>query len=717
MKRNLPSISIIIPTYNSGETLVLCLKSIQEQDYSKEKIEVIIIDASSKDDTLKIAEDFKVNKILKNPLKIAEAGKSIGVEAAKNEIIALIDSDNILEGRNWILRMVKPFEDPDIVAAEPLYYTYRKGDPLVIRYSALIGANDPICMYIGNYDRYNYATDKWTELLIPFQDKGDYLKITLNKENVPTIGANGFLVRKNMLKRTGYQPYLFDIDVVCELVERGRNKFAKVKIGIVHLFAQDTRAFVKKQRRRIKDYLHFKKYEMRSYPWGKIHSKKIKRFVILTFLIFPLLRDALRGYRRVKDRAWFFHIPACWLTLLIYGNARINDRWFKKKVKIKKEGSQKKRILILSPFFRPNVGGVETHLDDLCEYLRTRNHYVYVLTYQPLTTKARGLRVEKRKNLEIHRVSWFGYNWFHKLEAYPLLDFIYLVIGLFFPSFFFLLKRKKEIEVIHAQGLSTAFIAKILSKVFKKRAVVSIHAIYSWRNGSLASQFGKWILSSFDSVLTLSKRSKAQLVRSGIAEDRIQVYTYWIDQGLFRPLDKEGCKKRLGWADRFVVLFVGRLIKIKGINLLLEVAHKINPEISFAFVGDGPLRTKIKEAALKNRNIVYIGEVDNPKLNLYYNAADLAVLPSQYEEGFGRVILEALSCGIPVLGSNKGGIPEALDESVGILINPIFKEIKNKIEFLYKNPEELKKLAHGCRNYALKHFSERNASVILESYP
>ncbi|MCK4325185.1 glycosyltransferase family 4 protein, partial [bacterium] len=241
-------------------------------------------------------------------------------------------------------------------------------------------------------------------------------------------------------------------------------------------------------------------------------------------------------------------------------------------------------VLLLSPFFRPNIGGVETHLDDLCRYLTKHDYQVFVITYQPLTTKAQGLKVEKKKSLEARRVPWFGYNWFHKLEVYPFLDFLYLTIGLFFSSFFFLLKRKREIEIIHAQGLSTAFITKVLSKVFKKRKVASIHAIYKWKAGSLASRFAKWILSSFDSILTLSGRSKAQLVHMGIAGDRIQIYTYWVDQGLFMPLNKEECKRRLGWEDRFIVLFVGRFLNIKGIDLLLRVAKRVDPKISFAFV-------------------------------------------------------------------------------------------------------------------------------------
>lgn len=320
MKENLPSVSIIIPTYNAEGTLALCLRSIEEQDYPKEKIETVIVDAASRDNTLKVARNFKVAKILNNPLITAEAGKSLGVEVARNEIIALIDSDNILEGRDWLLRMVEPFKDPEIVGTEPLYYTRRPEDPLVVRYSALIGANDPLCMYLGNYDRYNHSTKKWTELPIEFSDLGNYMKMRLEEKNVPTIGANGFLVRRKLLLKTNFKPYLFDIDTVFELIRNGDNTFGKVKVGIVHLFARNTRVFIRKQKRRIQDYLFYRSQGIRLYPWKIVSRRKQFKFVLLTVSFFPLLIDIIKGYRNVRDSAWFYHFIACWITLTIYGS-------------------------------------------------------------------------------------------------------------------------------------------------------------------------------------------------------------------------------------------------------------------------------------------------------------------------------------------------------------------------------------------------------------
>jgi len=373
---------------------------------------------------------------------------------------------------------------------------------------------------------------------------------------------------------------------------------------------------------------------------------------------------------------------------------------------------------MITPFFSPNIGGVETHLDDLCEYLRKRGHQVFVVTYRPLTTRTKAPRFERKRNLEIHRINWFGYNLFHRLELYPLLEFVYLTPMLLLYSLSFLAKRRNEVDVIHAHGINAAFVTKALAGLFRKKAVVSIHAIYDLPKRPMLARLMKLTLFSFDVVLTLAIRSKMELIGIGIDRQKISVFTYWVDQGIFKPLDKMECKEKLGVEERFVVLFVGRLLEIKGVEVLIQAAKRLynTRDILFIFVGDGPLEGEVKMASNDNENIIYAGRVGNKELSIYYNCADVVVVPSLYEEGFGRVILEALSCGTPVIASNKGGIPEALDDSVGILLEPKADEISHTIESLYKHTEKLENLRRNCRVYAEKRFGELNAKAIEEAY-
>jgi len=154
-----------------------------------------------------------------------------------------------------------------------------------------------------------------------------------------------------------------------------------------------------------------------------------------------------------------------------------------------------KGILIISPFFSPNVGGVETHLDDLVNYLKKREYKIFVSTYKPLTTKVKAKYLEKGNNIEIYRFPWFGYNLFNKLEKYPLLDFLYLFPGILISSFMIMVKKSKNIDVIHSHGIVASFVAKIINIFFNKKTVVSFHAIYTFQKNSLFVLMVKFYLS------------------------------------------------------------------------------------------------------------------------------------------------------------------------------------------------------------------------------
>ena len=147
-----------------------------------------------------------------------------------------------------------------------------------------------------------------------------FIVTSFNNKNSVNLFLTTF-VFITILQLSGNE-YLFDIDIPGKLVAQGYPHIAKVKIGIIHLYAKKTMDFVRKQRRRVYDYLFFKKEGSRSYQWHGFLSGALK-FSIYTILIFPILGMSIRGYLKHRDIAWWLHPLACWITLGIYGWAVI----------------------------------------------------------------------------------------------------------------------------------------------------------------------------------------------------------------------------------------------------------------------------------------------------------------------------------------------------------------------------------------------------------
>jgi glycosyltransferase involved in cell wall biosynthesis len=334
--------SFVIPTLNSAKTLEACLSAIVSQQLPRTDYEIVIADAGSSDDTRAIATRMGVDTIVENPLKTGEAGKAAGIKAATGDIIALVDSDNILPDGNWLFRMLAPFSDPDVIATEPLEYTSRPQDPALTRYFALLGMNDPICLFTGNYDRICAITGRWTGLDVQQADMGDWLKLTLTEETLPTIGANGFVFRRTLLEHVSWEPYFFDIDVMHQAVRHEFKHVAKVKVGIVHLYCARLSDFARKQQRRIRDFLFFAQEKQRTYPWDKQRKSGIIKFVIATVFVLPLLFQAVRGFLRRPDRAWCYHLPVCWITLWVYGICTLRKLLGGKQAPVSRDTWQKK---------------------------------------------------------------------------------------------------------------------------------------------------------------------------------------------------------------------------------------------------------------------------------------------------------------------------------------------------------------------------------------
>jgi len=378
---------------------------------------------------------------------------------------------------------------------------------------------------------------------------------------------------------------------------------------------------------------------------------------------------------------------------------------------------KKKRVLILTPFFSPNLGGVETHLDDLCNYLTSRSYFVYVLTYQPLATPVKGKGLEKKKNLEIRRFNWPGYNLFDKLEKLPpIFNFLYLTPYLFLRTLIFLLTHYREIDVIHAFGLNAAFVARFMKIIFGKRIVMSTEALYGYQKGTVFTNISVWVLKGFNKILAQSEVSKDEMVKIGVPAEKIDVFSHWVNRRRFKSGSKVEFKKQLGWEDKFTVLYVGRLIPQKGIDVFLKVVEKTKEQINFKIIGnDGLKLPKVKKAEKKFKNLDYIGRVSYGDLPPYYAAADVFVYPALYEEDMSRAILEALSCGTPVISTNRGSGIYTLVPEVAFVTRADAEKIRQKINFLSRYPQKHRQMVKNCRRFSKK-FGPILARKITEAY-
>jgi glycosyltransferase involved in cell wall biosynthesis len=382
------------------------------------------------------------------------------------------------------------------------------------------------------------------------------------------------------------------------------------------------------------------------------------------------------------------------------------------------EKMEKNEIVLVSPFFPPNVGGLETHLQYLTNYLSQKNINATVITYKPLTTRtAFWERKEKKGSVSIIRINWFGHRLFEKFAKYPFLEFLYIFPGLFMGTLLYSLRNRKKISCFHAHGLAAASVVRIVNLFLKKRSILSTHYIYGLNRRPFFSKVLVEIFKGFDRLLPVGRDSQAELTQAGLDPKKMNIFRHWIDnQRIFvYKKEKTELRKKLRLpGDKKIVLFVGRLLEMKGIGYLLEMAVK-NPGIAVVFVGDGEMKEKIEEQAKKFSNILYVGKKFSTELVDYYNAADMVALPS-IEEASSLVVVEALSCGKPIIVTNRGCSKDMFDDYLGEKIVPSAENILLAVENIIRRKIEDPLLEEKCRQFAVINYSEKNAQEIIDNY-
>ena len=308
-----PKVSFVICTYNAKDLVKRCLDSIFEQNYPKNKFEVICVDGGSKDGTLDLLKRYKV-KIIHNKKRFPEGrgmGKAQGVKKAKGEIIAFVDQDNKLIGKSWLKEMVYPLmKDKEIFGVACKLYI-NKNDNITNRYLSYVGT-DPFAIYRSIEGR--MALNR-----IKLKDNGKYYTYNVTLENCLCTGGNVFLIRKNLLNKIN--GYVQDVEMIYSLCLLGINKLAIPKDAFTHhLTVNSFREFLKKRWMWVKHY-SFKNRFKRNYSWlPRTFNEFIifSLFIISNLIIVPNIIDALRKLIKTKNDSWLLHPIAMFLITLMY---------------------------------------------------------------------------------------------------------------------------------------------------------------------------------------------------------------------------------------------------------------------------------------------------------------------------------------------------------------------------------------------------------------
>ncbi|MCA9829144.1 MAG: glycosyltransferase [Dehalococcoidia bacterium] len=260
--------------------------------------------------------------------------------------------------------------------------------------------------------------------------------------------------------------------------------------------------------------------------------------------------------------------------------------------------------------------------------------------------------------------------------------------------------------VVHSHYWQSGWAGGILARASDVPHVVMFHTLGEVKNRARISEHEpvqrihheRNVVRRADAIVTASDHERVFLERYyGADPGQVHTIPCGIDLDLFYPRDRTMAREQLGLDPAApVLLWVGRLEKLKGVDILVSAAAQLaERDFTLLIVGGDDrahaLRGELEAQAAAEgvaANVRFDGAVSHDSLPLYYSAADVVVVPSYYES-FGLVAVEAMACGTPVVASRVGGLQSTVADGVtGYLIPWRCPEpFSEKLEVLLNNPE------------------------------
>jgi glycosyltransferase involved in cell wall biosynthesis len=364
-------------------------------------------------------------------------------------------------------------------------------------------------------------------------------------------------------------------------------------------------------------------------------------------------------------------------------------------------------VWMVIPSFAPLVGGAESQVRRLSIGLTGRGWRVHVLTRRHGRLKdARLPRVAEVEGVGVIRVDSGGPGKIGSIQ--------YLLAGLWH------LGRHGRGAIYHAHDVGTpGLLAAAARRLFGGRSIVKLRTGRLNYEKQYGSGFGRWmfkrLLALHDRVIAVSTEVEGYLQEIGVPVDLVIRLPNAVDGAVFAPSHSSpdhGFRRSLGLsAGGRIILYIGRLNRVKGVDVLLDAWAALPPSLrhdtALLIVGDGEERAALERRASRlgiQESVAVVGEQSD--VRAYYAAADLFVLPSR-TEGLSNALLEAMACGIPVIASRVGGAPDVVEDGItGLLFesdDPL--DLVARLEEMMSRRDEWRAMGLRARKRVLQYAS------------
>lgn len=326
------------------------------------------------------------------------------------------------------------------------------------------------------------------------------------------------------------------------------------------------------------------------------------------------------------------------------------------------------RILILSWEYPPRViGGLAHHVSELVRALAEEGNIVDVIT----AAEGRPPATEKSDRVTVHRVVPYHGNPLNFFAWVQQLNLAMLEKGA-------KICRQEEFDLVHAHDWLVAYAGRGLKHIYHLPLVATIHATEHGRNSGLHNQEQRyiaevewWLTYEAWKVICCSDYMREEVEELfALPADKIEVIRNGIRPAAFQvDAPDPRVRQRYAAPGEKMIFFIGRLVREKGVQILLEAMPAIYeqvPGVRLVIAGSGPFKDELQKQAgrLGIAGMVnFAGYIDDDTRNQLYANADIAVFPSLYEP-FGLVALEAMATGAPLVVGNCGGFAETVEHQV-----------------------------------------------------